>query len=178
MIFRAAKTLRYAYGFSVVELIVVLILLALLVKLFIPRFSRDVIVEKKVYGAAHTIASDIRYARTLSFSGGTSGNSGYNYWVLLSTAGSSTDTVSVLENGDTGSPLKSTTVGDDDVRIRWLDPSTNSVYFDATGTPYIEIGGVPTATGAVIEVRDPNSRYVWYVSMNRVTGAVRLVESQ
>lgn len=153
-------------GFTVVELLLVLVIIVILYRLFIPRYTHLAILKHKVYSSAHDLAADLRYARRLAIGGGTSGNSGKVYWVKLDQVGSSTDTWYVFEHGSAASPIKSVTVLDG-VELQLMDNSTNSFYFDAMGVPH--------PTDAVVEVRDTKSLYRWHVSVVR-TGRIKLIE--
>ncbi|MFH1538638.1 MAG: prepilin-type N-terminal cleavage/methylation domain-containing protein [bacterium] len=167
-------------GFSIIEILVVAAVILILAAAFIPRFTRDAIVQKKVYTAAHNIASDIRYARRLAVGGGTTGNAGLDYYTYFTTAGASTDTVELYETG-AGNPEKSTLVGDDDVQLEMLESLlTDSIYFSATGQPYYAPapGFASTPTGFTIEVKDSGDRWIWRVSVERNTGRAFLTEIQ
>lgn len=165
-------------GFTIVEFIVVAIVVLILIGALIPRYTRDALVQRKVYTAAHTIASDIRYARRLAVGGGTTGNSDTDFYASFTTAGTSTDTVEVYGVG-IGWSQKSTLVGDDDVRIEVLEPAlSDTVYFSATGQPYYVTAGASSSTGFTVEVKDSGDNWIWRVSVERVTGQPLLTEIQ
>jgi len=152
-------------GFTVVELIVVALVIAILIKLLIPRYTRDAIIKYRVYTTAHAIASDLRYARQLSIGGGPSGNSGKFYWFKFYTVSTSTDTFRVFEDGSEANPIKSTTLGDNDIIISCS--ATDSFYFATSGAP------VPT-TGGTVSVQDAGNRYQWNVSVVKNTGRIQM----
>ncbi len=159
---------RYKHnsGVTVVELILVVVIVAILAGMFVPRYTKEAALKHEVYSTAHDLAADIRYARTLSLGGGTAGNSGKTYWVKLYKVGSATDTWKVFENGNEASPIKSVTTRDN---ITLNDNSTSSFYFSSSGTP-------SPFTGGNIDVKDENSAYRWKVSVVRGTGSVTLTE--
>ena len=163
------KTQNSKNGFTIIELIVVALIIAILIKLFVPRYTRDAMTKYRVYAAAHNIASDLRYARRLSVGGGESGNSGKYYWFKFYTVGAATDTFRVFEDGSEASYIKSTTIDDGDITI--TSAATDSFYFDAYGRTY-------PAGGGTITVEDSGNRYRWDVSVVKNTGRIQMTAIQ
>lgn len=168
---RVAGALSSRRGISIIELVILLSVLLVLMYAFVPRFSRDAIVQKKVYTVAHNIAADLRYSRRLSISAGPTGNSGKYYGVTLSTVGTSTDTVLVQDDSVPRNAVKTTTLGDADVQMWLLSPSTDSVYFSYRGEPNL-------TNGATFRVRDVGNQFEWYVSVEKTTGRVFMTKIQ
>jgi Tfp pilus assembly protein FimT len=159
---------RHPSGITAIELIVVVCILAILAKMFVPRFTREELIKWRVGTTAHNIASDVRYARRLALNGGTAGGSGKSYWFrLYKAASAATDTFKVYENGSEATPIKSTTTPWSDVMIVGI--STDSFYFSTSGVP------VPINGGGVT-ISDANNNYQWNVSVVKNTGRVSLTQ--
>jgi hypothetical protein len=140
--------------------------MAVLVAMFVPRYTMLAVRKHQVYSTAHDLAADIDYARRLSIGEGLKGNSGKSYWLKLYKVGSATDTWKIFENGLESEPIKIVTVL---TGVYLKDVSTTSFYFDGRGatTPF---------NGGVFEVHDTNNNYQWDVSVVRGTGRVQLIE--
>jgi len=164
-------------GITIIEVVLIIVIMAILAKMFVPRYSKDAILMHKVYSTAHDMASDLRYARRLATTGGEQGNPisdpssattiESKFWFeIYKTAGASaTDSWRVYSyHGSQGSPVKTNQVLSDMVIEQ---PATNAVYFDDRGVPY------PSST-SYFDVADTEGKYRWRVSVERGTGYVRL----
>lgn len=166
-------------GFTVVELILVVVVIAILTIMFVPHYTKDAILKHKVYATAHELASDLRYARQLSMGGGLQGNpvtapsSAENpvyYWLeIYKSTGAATDSWRIYPmSSGSGSSIKTVTTLSD---IELVESSTPAFYFDKNGAPL-------PSTNAYIEVRDITLKYRWAVSVVRTTGQIVLNEIQ
>ena len=153
-------------GYSLLEIMLVVALISILAGIIIPRFTYKQVTCSKVYTVAHNIAGDLRYARRLSIGQGTSGGSGMEYWLKLSTVGTATDTYRILEGGDEANPLKTYTVNGSDITI--IGSSTDSYYFNTRGDP--------SPDGGFIIVRDTDNICQWNVSVIRSTGRIQMIQ--
>lgn len=169
----AMQRIRSQKGFTIIELLLILVLIAILYKIFVPRYTKLAIVKHHVYATAHDLAADLRYARRLAMGGGLNGNTSTSltqepaFWLQMYTAGTATDSWRIFSYyGSSASPVKQVTI-DDDVRIS--STATDAFYFDYRGGPH-------PYTGGTILVEDVNSIYRWRVSVVRGTGKIELYE--
>ncbi|HOO56005.1 MAG TPA: prepilin-type N-terminal cleavage/methylation domain-containing protein [bacterium] len=153
-------------GFTIVELMLVLVLIVILVKMFVPHYDRGAITKHEIYSTAHDLGADLRYARRLSVGGGVAGNTNKVYYLKFYTVGSATDTWRIYEDGDEANPIKSVTVLNG---VRLFSTDTPSIYFDSAGSPGAAVGGK-------IDVFDEDDLYRWSVSVVKNTGKVELHE--
>lgn len=174
-----ARRLLSQSGITLIEIVLIIVIIAILHKMFVPRYSKDAILKHKVYSTAHDLAADLRYARRLAIGGGLEGNpitdpgdgTEYpaKYWfeVYKSAGAAATDSWRVYSySGTPGSPEKSEKILSD---LIIEQNATNAIYFDDKGAPY-------PSGGDYFEVRDTDSRYRWRVSVERGTGFVKLWE--
>jgi len=157
-------------GFTTIEFLLVVVLIALLGYIFVPRFSHDAILEKQVYTTAHDLAGDLRYARRLAMGSGLEGStsvtidSGEVFWLIVFKTGTATDSWKIVDSGNNQIKSVQAVPG-----VQITDNATASFYFDRQGVPY-------PSGGDYIIVEDYNSKYRWAVSLIRGTGQVKLRE--
>lgn len=135
-------------GFTVVELVVVLVLVAILALAALPRFSQSVI---ELSGEAEQLAADIRYAQTLSMARGQrhcvffSGNT-YQFRTLDTTTSTHCAATALISHPATGS---STPIGFSGVTISTPDFPNGYVEFATNGKPYVS-AAVSLASNATV----------------------------
>ena len=157
-------------GFTAVEILLVIVLLAILSLVFVPRFSYDAILKHQVYSTAHDVAADLRYARRLALGTGLEGStsvsigSGEIFWLEVYNSGSATDSWRILDNSNNAIKEVQAVSG-----VQIVQNATNSFYFDRDGVPY-------PAGGDYFIVEDYNGKYRWGISVIRCTGQVKLTE--
>ncbi len=160
-------------GFTIVELLLILVLVAILYKMFVPRYTKLAIIKHHVYSTAHDLAADLRYSRRLAMGGGLNGNTATSlsqepaFRLELYTVGTATDSWRIYSTyGSSAAPIKTVTIEEG---LRLSNTATNAFYFDSRGGPH-------PYTGGTILVEDVNSLYRWRVSVVRGTGKIELYE--
>lgn len=162
-----------SHGFTLVELIVVMVVLGILAAVFVPRSNNPAIILST---QAEQLAADIRYVQSLAMTEGWSGTAptARRYRVnFTATSYSFTDVsgVAVAHPGGTTGPISFA----GDVRIS-LPPSNlpNSlVAFDGLGRPYTDAGALtPLASTATISMVSSGSAHT--VRIFPETGMVRV----
>lgn len=129
-------------GFTLVELIVIIVLVTLLAFVAAPRFTGG---GMEVSSQAEQLATDIRYTQTLSMTRGD------RYRINLTAAGYQvTDSAG---NPETHPGTGSTNfIALDGVALSGYNPplTNNYVIFDGRGVPYVDTAGSALAGNAVI----------------------------
>ena len=97
---------RSESGFTVVELLLIIVLIIILYRLLVPRYTHRAILKHEVYSTAHALAADIRYTMKLATSGGISGNTSDEYYLKFYTVGTATDTWRIYQDGSEASPIR------------------------------------------------------------------------
>ncbi|MFH1603181.1 MAG: prepilin-type N-terminal cleavage/methylation domain-containing protein [Pseudomonadota bacterium] len=161
-------------GFTLVELIVVLIVLGILAAVFVPRSNSPAIILST---QAEQFAADLRYVQSLAMTQGWSGvaPTARRYRVnFTATSYNFTDVsgAAVPHPGGTTGPISFT----GGVSISPYPPPNLSnalVAFDGLGTPYTDAGaGTPLATVATISMVSGGSTRT--IQIFPATGMVRL----
>ncbi len=113
-------------GFTLVELVVVLVIAGILAVGMLPRFSQGIV---EVSGQAEQVAADVRYAQTLSMT------RGQRYCISFTSSGyqfRTTNCTVAVNHPATGSTaaivLSGTTVGTNNL-------NANAIEFDTKGRP-------------------------------------------
>ena len=148
-------------GFTLVELIVVLVLLGILAAVFIPRSGNDAIILST---QAEQFAADIRYVQSLAMTQGWSGVNARRYRInFTATTYNFTDVSGVAvahAGGTSGSVAFSGGVSISPFPATGL--ANNLVSFDGIGAPYTDASAntLLASTGAITLVRGGTSRTV------------------
>ena len=152
------------YGFSLIELVVVIVLTAILMTTFFPRASTKG--SLTIAGQAYQLASDIRYVQSLSMT------RGQRFCLNLTTGGytlttaSSTCTSSVGVEHPTGMLLPLSLEG---VSLSWTNLSNNYVIFSGVGVPFTDAATALAADAVITLAGDGGPKTV---TVSPVTGRV------
>lgn len=129
--------LKQKYGFSLIEVILVLLLVGILGSLVVSRMTN---VDVKAAGGRAVIKNHIRYSQLMAMKSNKVCGIDFNgstYSIFRN--GSTLDTIVLPNNGTTVYPIEST-----------IGTATETIYFDSWGTPYSNITlTAPRSTGAV-----------------------------
>jgi MSHA pilin protein MshC len=150
-------------GFTVVELVAVIVLVAILAITAIPRFQDRNAID--VSAKAQQLASDIRYTQSLAMA------TGQRNRINLAAASYQITTSS-------GTPLVHPATGSSapislgSVSLSWNNPPPGLGYiaFDAKGVPYTDVAGTTLNTNAVITLTESGSTRT--VTVSPQTGRV------
>ncbi len=153
-------------GFTAVELLLIMALMAILYYVFVPKYTLDAARKPQTLASAQALAGDLRYTQQLSMNGGPNGNSGKLYCLKFYNSGTATDTWKIFAQDSESAPIKTVTLTPG---MNVASVSTDSFYFDTTGLPY-------PATGGNVVISDPQGTYSWRVSVVKTTGRVMLTE--
>lgn len=152
------------YGFSLIELVVVIVLIAILMTTFFPRASTKG--SLTIAGQAHQLASDIRYVQSLSMT------RGQRYCLNLTTGGynlttaSSTCTSSAGVEHPADLPLPLSLEG---VSLSWTNLPNDYVIFSGVGVPFTATATTLAADAVITLAGDGGPKTV---TLSPVTGRV------
>jgi MSHA pilin protein MshC len=158
------RRISYPAGFTLVELVIVLILLGILAISIIPRSPTKG--SLTITGQAHQLASDIRYVQSLSMT------RGQRFCVNLTSTGYSMTTSNCSTSVGVEHPAGMTfPIVLDGVTLSWTNLPNNLVTFKGKGEPYTDAAATTAlAANAVITLNGDGGPL--YVCISPATGRV------
>lgn len=156
--------MRYSSGFTLVELVVMLMLVAVLAIAVFPRAPSKA--SLTLAGQAAQLGADIRYVQALSMT------RGQRYCLNLAGNGYSMTTNGCSTSAGIEHPAGFTfPIGLDGVTLSWSGLPNNLVTFTGKGAPYTDATATtPLAANAVIALNGADG--TMYVCISPVTGRV------
>ena len=146
-------------GYSLVELIIVIIFLGIFAAVAVPRLNFGVVSKQKADTVARKIVTDLRRTRSLAISDAASNTEGYE----LKMVGSVPYTAYEIENGDTGETVDSHTI---DSNVSCAGDNT----FE-----FGPLGNLKAGSGSALTVSADGKSYT--ITIVPATGAAKCAEN-